>query len=160
MPGIVLDTGIFLQAAISRTGPAAGVLRLAERGAVTLYTSDALLDEVRDVLTRPAIRRKNPRYSDQDIENLVRFLEVKGIRVAEMRTHFQYQRDPDDEYLVNLAIEAGAKYLVSRDKDLLDLMDENTPAGKAFRRRFPGLTILDPVALLRALSPRGEGTPP
>ena len=63
---------------------------------------------------------------------------------------FTLDRDPKDEIYVNLAIEAGASYLVSRDKDLLDLMNDPD-----FRSRFPGLTILDPVAFLKELSARG-----
>jgi len=42
---------------------------------------------------------------------------------------------------------SGAKYLVSRDNDLLDLMQDET-----FRQRFPGLVILDPVTLLGELA--------
>jgi hypothetical protein len=49
------------------------------------------------------------------------------------------------------------RYLVSRDNDLLDLMDQTKPEGKGFAERFPGLQILDPVAFLRALSPTEEG---
>jgi hypothetical protein len=42
---------------------------------------------------------------------------------------------------------------VTRDKDLLDLMDQTTEAGTDFRQRFPGLTILDPEAFLRQFLP-------
>lgn len=66
-PAAVYDTGIFLQATLSGRGPAAGALRLFEQGAVTLYVSDELLEELRDVLKRPSVRRKNPHYTDQDI---------------------------------------------------------------------------------------------
>jgi predicted nucleic acid-binding protein len=68
---------------------------------------------------------------------------------------FTYPRDPDDEAYVNLALAACAPYLVSWDKDLLDLANESTAEGKGFRQRFPDLSILDPVAFLRVLAPRG-----
>jgi len=55
--------------------------------------------------------------------------------------------------VVNLALEAGASYLVTWDADLLDLMDIHRPEGKAFRAKFPDLVILDPVAFLRVLVP-------
>ena len=60
---------------------------------------------------------------------------------------FSYPRDPKDEPYVNLAVAAGLRYLVSRDKDLLDLMQD-----PSFQQRFPDLMILDPVTFLRALS--------
>jgi predicted nucleic acid-binding protein len=48
--------------------------------------------------------------------------------------------------VINLAIEVSATFLISRDKDLLDLIGDPD-----FRQRFPHLTILDPPAFLRAL---------
>lgn len=55
-------------------------------------------------------------------------------------------RDPKDEPYLNLAIAAKATYLVSRDRDLLDLMADPT-----FRQRHPDLLILDPVEFLREI---------
>ena len=44
-----------------------------------------------------------------------------------------------------------AKYLVTRDLDLLDLMkDEN------FRRRYPAMLILEPPAFLHEFPPRTQ----
>lgn len=44
---------IFLQAAARPTGPAAALLELVEIGAIELFVSDATIEELRDVLTRP-----------------------------------------------------------------------------------------------------------
>jgi predicted nucleic acid-binding protein len=52
----------------------------------------------------------------------------------------------------------GAKYLLTWDKDLLFLMEEN-PDGAEFRERFPGLIILTPVAFLRELAPANAVRP-
>jgi len=52
-----------------------------------------------------------------------------------------------DPKYVNLALAAGAKYLVTRDQDLLDLMKD-----EAFYKQYPQLTILDSVAFLRELA--------
>ena len=64
---------------------------------------------------------------------------------------FTLARDPKDEPYIDLAAAAQARYLVSRDNDLLDLMGD-----AAFRRQFPGLTVIDPVALLRELASATE----
>lgn len=54
------------------------------------------------------------------------------------------ERDPKDSKYVDLALAAGVEYLVTRDHDLLDLMNEQGAAGKDFRKRFPQLRILAP----------------
>jgi uncharacterized protein len=68
--------------------------------------------------------------------------------IADVPGQFQYDRDPKDEPYVDLALAAQAVYLVSRDKDLLELT-----ADEGFRERFPGLMVLDPAALLREMAP-------
>jgi uncharacterized protein len=61
---------------------------------------------------------------------------------------FKLERDPKDERYINLALASSAAYLITWDKDLLDLMDD-----KGFRLQFPQLTILKPPALLRPFPP-------
>ncbi len=62
---------------------------------------------------------------------------------------FAYQRDPEDAHYVNLAVAADARLIVSRDKDLLDLMDLAKPEAADFQNRYPALRILSPVEFLR-----------
>ena len=57
------------------------------------------------------------------------------------------ERDPKDSKYINLAIAARAPYVVTRDKDLLDLMSDR-PDGIEFRRRFPALKIVDPATFV------------
>ena len=57
--------------------------------------------------------------------------------------------DPDDAHHVNLALAASAELIISRDRDLLDLMDPSRKESVEFRRRFPLLRIQDPVQFLR-----------
>ena len=68
---------------------------------------------------------------------------------------FEYQRDPSDEPYINLAIGAQAKCLVSRDKDLLDLMTATDLESKQFRQRFRFLRIIDPADLLHEIKRLG-----
>ncbi|MDP9174026.1 MAG: hypothetical protein M3O30_09195 [Planctomycetota bacterium] len=67
---------------------------------------------------------------------------------------FVYERDPDDAQYINLALAAGAQLIVSRDKDLLDLMDIGRPESAVFQSRFPELRILNPVGFLREMGGR------
>ena len=68
-------------------------------------------------------------------------------------------RDPKDEKYINLAVEAEVYYIVSRDKDLLDLMTGHTDECKDFRRRFRPLRVIDPAEFLTIVLPKETAEP-
>lgn len=147
---VVFDCMVYLQAAISDAGPASACLRLAEAGRLTLYLDRETLAEARDVLGRAGLRKKFPRLTDDLVAVFLGQVEAIGSMLDHVPQVYTLERDPDDEPYINLAIAAQASYLVSRDRDLLDLMDD-----PAFRARFPDLSVVDPSALLRALGSSG-----
>jgi putative PIN family toxin of toxin-antitoxin system len=148
-PGVVCDCMIFLQAVANENGPAAAVLRLLDHDAISLFVSEAIFEEVRDVLSRAEVRARNKGITDARMDALFTRLAEKAIAIKNVPEEFRYERDPDDEPYINLALTTRAQYLVTRDTDLLDLMDESTEAGKGFRFKYPFLRILDPLAFLR-----------
>ena len=153
-PRVLFDTGTVLQAALNPRGPASRALSVLDQGQVEAILSPRLRSEYEDVLCRPAIRERYPRLTEDMVEAaLARFDEWAQL-VPNPPRHIEYPRDPDDEPLLNLAIQVGADYLVTRDKDLLDLA-----ADEAFRRRFPFLRIVDPVAFLEELTARERQQP-
>src|SRR4051812_6012639 len=114
-PLVVFDCMIFLQAAISPSGPAAACLRLVENGSLRLAMSQAGLDQIRDVLSRPKIRRATRALTPESIaEYLPRTTKLAPPR-AETPVIFSYPRDPKDEPYLNLAIAEQATSLVSFD---------------------------------------------
>jgi putative PIN family toxin of toxin-antitoxin system len=143
----VFDCMVFLQGAGRPAGPAGACLRLVDEGRVTLCVNADILAEVRDVLTRPKTRQRFPLLTPEWVETFVRAVESKALAFTEVPKAFPLERDPKDEPYLDLAIAASARYLVSRDSALLDLMTD-----ESFRRRFPSLTILDPPAFLQAVS--------
>lgn len=145
---VVFDCGIFLQGLISKSGPAVACLELVEREQIKLVISEDTLAEIKDVLSRPRLREKNPDLTDEKVEQLIEMLLEKGDFIKNIPQHFKYTRDPDDEPYINLAIEANAVFLVSRDNDLLDLMTDSTDECKDFRRRFRQIKIINPVEFL------------
>lgn len=152
-PGAVFDCNIYFQATRNANGPAAKVFRLLEEDRFTLFVSNEVMNEVRATLTNPGIRAKNPRFTDKVIDALLELVSKHSMVLQDIPERFTYQRDPDDAKYVNLALAAGARYLVTRDKDLLDLMNEDSTEGKDFRTQFPELMILDPVSFLQQMSP-------
>ncbi|HEV3263398.1 MAG TPA: putative toxin-antitoxin system toxin component, PIN family [Gemmataceae bacterium] len=124
----VFDCMVFLQAATRATGPAAACFRLVDAGAVELCVSADLLAEVKDVLARPSLQRRYKTLAPVNVAKFMAEVEGSAALIAHVPAVFSYVRDPKDELYVNLASAAGARYLVTCDKDLLDLMDEQTPA--------------------------------
>ena len=123
-------------------------------GRLELFLSPDILAEVRDVLSRPKTLRKFPALTAEAVDVFLADLASHATTLAAVPKVFPLPRDPKDEPYIDLAAAAQARYLVSRDDDLLDLMNDD-----AFRQQFPDLTVIDPVALLRELSPALESEP-
>ena len=113
--------------------------------------SEPIIREVRDVLNRAELRRKLPGISDRIVNAFLTKLEAKAILLANVPEEFHYERDPDDEMYINLAIVSDATYLVSRDKDLLDLMTTSTDVARQFRSRYPFLRIMTASTFIAAI---------
>ncbi|CAN5575974.1 hypothetical protein BH20ACI4_BH20ACI4_16300 [soil metagenome] len=122
----VFDCNVFLQAVSRETSVAAKCLRLVEKGLVRLYLCEEVLNEVEDVLNRPAIRNHFQTLTDEIVEAFLLKLQKNSRIIRQIPNKFKYSRDPDDEIYINLAIETKAAFIVSRDKDLLDLMNAYT----------------------------------
>jgi len=150
-PRVVFDCNVFVQAAANEESAAAKALDLLDEDAITLFVSDAVRDEIRDVLSRPYIRQLMPNITDERVDGIFRRLERKAVHIKNVPEEFRYERDPKDERDVNLAIVANARYLVSKDKDLLDLVNPSVKASEAFRTRYPMLRILKVPDFLKEL---------
>ena len=147
----VIDCPVYFQAVVSDISPAAACFDLAFSGRIRLIISDAIEAEVRDVLARPKLLKKRPYLKRPEARDLVNAMISVSHRIAEVPHVFSYPRDPKDEPYLNLAIAGHAEYLVSRDRDLLDLESRDSPVGQDLRKLAPRLRIVDPVELLRLL---------
>ncbi len=144
---VVFDCNILLQGLASPGGPAGQCVQLALDGEIELFLSLTVLDELRDVASRPKVVRQLQLTPDR-AEEFIEAVEVAATVLADFAETFSYDRDPDDAHYVNLAAASSASVIVSRDKDLLDLMDNARPEAVDFHKRFQLLRILDPVAFL------------
>jgi len=116
---------------------------------VTQFISKATLDEFRDVIFRPNILSKLPDFTTEQIETFIEDILSISTTQKNISTKFKFARDPKDEKYINLAIEVGADFLVTRDHDLLSLLTAHTDEAKEFRQKFRHLRIVDPVEFLR-----------
>jgi predicted nucleic acid-binding protein len=93
-------------------------------------------------LNRAEARKLLPGINDRIVNAFLSKLEAKAILIINVPEEFHYDRDPDDEMYINFAIVADATYLVSRDKDLLDLMTTSKDVARQFRLGYPFLRII------------------
>lgn len=152
---VVLDCNVLLQAAAFGLSPSAACLRLADSGIIRLCASNETLAELDHVLNRDIIKTRFGLTESVIAEFLYKLRTVSDFytRVPEV---FSLTRDPNDEPYINLAVAANADFLITRDKDLLDLMSNYDESGKQFRQRFRPLRVVDPVEFLPIMSDRVE----
>jgi putative PIN family toxin of toxin-antitoxin system len=116
----VLDPNVLVSAAISTAGPPRQIVAAWVDGRFELVTSPTLLDELRGVLARPKFRRWiSSELADQFVDGLA----DDALVLDDPPERPGVSPDPDDDYLIALARAAGADYLVSGDRHLLDLSD-------------------------------------
>lgn len=134
----VIDTNLLVSYALTK-GPTLSRLVIHwEKGAFVYLTSSPIIKELKEVLKRPYLREKmaaNPQLlidiAEADTEQVTGKLVLEGVC-----------RDPKDDIFIACAVEGEADYIVTGNKDLLDL-DE-----------YRGIKIVRPgefVAILDAL---------
>jgi putative PIN family toxin of toxin-antitoxin system len=154
-PRVVFDCNLFVQGIANRNSPARKALRLFLNGDISLFVSEPIIREVRDVLNRVELRRKLPGINDRIVKAFLTKLEAKAILITNIPEEFHYERDADDEMYINLAIVSNATYLVSRDNDLLNLMTVSTDIARQFRSRYPFLRIMTAADFTEAIESAG-----
>ena len=134
---VILDTNILLSAVMRRDTPPAKLYSAWRAGRFTLLTCELQLGEIRDVSRRPALRQ---RLRPALVGRLVN--ELRGLAlVLEPQPGMTVAEDPDDDFLLGLAVTGQADYLVTGDRR----------AGLLGLGRFSGTRIVtarDLVALI------------
>ena len=118
MRRIVVDPGVLVSAALSPAGNPARIVEAVRSGRVVLIVSPHLLAELDDVLGRPKFATK----LDADALSSLRHV-LAAAPAVDDPVAVSVSRDPKDDYLVALARQTGADYIVSGDADLTVLDD-------------------------------------
>jgi hypothetical protein len=114
----VIDTNVYVAALLSREGTPARIIGALADGLFDAIVCPRLLAELEGVLARPKIaRHASPDIARGYVEWLTRVAIVEPDPV-EVRQH---SPDPDDDYLIALAVSGRAPVVVSGDAHLLDL---------------------------------------
>jgi len=137
---IVLDTNVLISAVLFG-GPPRQVLELVISGTVDCSLSIPILDEIRQVLYRPKFGF-SPEQSFQLLDELHA---VCGVINPTVRLNV-VTSDPDDNMVLECALESGASFVVSGDRHLLDLVE------------FHGIQIVTPADYLKRIEEK-KGLP-
>ncbi len=131
----VVDVNVLISGVLSAKGSSAEILRASRDGQFELVVSELLLAELKRTLAYPKLRKRIPPGKATAFVNWVR---AQGSFAEDPASPPPVgSRDPDDDYLLALAINRRA-YLVSGDQDLLVLSDDLpilTPAQFATKLR-------------------------
>ena len=128
---VVIDTNIIISALVFGGKPRRVVDLIAE-DMVELIVAEEMLTEVRRIITS-----KFPEFLD-DLEKLEKLFESDAHWVKLGLITISASRDPDDDKFIEAAVIGGGKFIVSGDKDLLDL------------KSYKDINIVNPSEFLRA----------
>jgi len=129
----VLDTNVVLSAHLTIAGPSAVILDLVFSKFFRCFVSYPLLEEYEEVLKRPRFG-----FDAREIARSLRLIRNATIRVTP-RKPLTVTRDPDDNKVLECALEARADYVVTG----------NT---RDFPPRFQDIRIISPCSFLTILA--------
>ena len=111
----ILDTNIWISFLITKSMK--GIDRLIFNDKATLLFSNESMTEFIDVTSREKLK---PYFTKDDIASLIDLIEEYG-EIVEVKSKVDICRDKEDNFLLSLAKDGKANYLITGDKDLLVL---------------------------------------
>lgn len=112
---VILDTNLWISYLI--TNSFTEIDEFIQDGIINLIFSEELLDEFIEVAKKPKLKKF---FSTKDVESLLTTFN-EFAELISIESQIDVCRDKKDNFLLNLAIDGKADYLVTGDKDLLIL---------------------------------------
>lgn len=132
---IVVDTNVVVSGLLVPDGPPGRVVDLWIENKLTVIVCKVLIEEYFDVLLRPKFKKAGTIIERQDL--LVGLLELENSIFVYPKTVIDVIRDdPDDNRILECAVEGEVQYIISGDYHLLTL------------KEFQGIPIVSPAEFL------------
>ncbi len=112
---VIIDTNLWISFLITRDLKTLDIH--VKNGKIKILFSLELIEEFLSVANRPKFKRY---FSKEDIEQLIDLFDLYG-EIVQVKSKIELCRDPKDDFLLSLAIDSKADYLITGDNDLLDL---------------------------------------
>ncbi len=113
---VVIDTNLWISFLITKDFTKLDEIIFSRQG--ILLFSQELLDEFLEVAKRPKFRRF---FSNADIEEILETIDEYADFVK-VQSKVDVCRDLKDNFLLSLSVDGNADFLLTGDKDLLDLI--------------------------------------
>ncbi len=139
---VVLDSVVAVSAFLTE-GLTANLVSQCQEN-VNLYTAAEILQEIRHVLLEKPHIRNRYKYSSEQVEIFINHLRNICTVVEQLPEIRVVERDPKDDMIIACAVAASADYIISRDRDLLDLGN------------YQQIQIITPEHFMRILSDERE----
>jgi len=112
---VILDTNLWISFLISKDYSFLDNYVL--KGKVKLIFSEELFGEFISITERPKFKKY---FSKSDVDKLIQTIDKYGILIK-VTSEIKLCRDIKDNFLLNLAVDSNADFLVTGDKDLLEI---------------------------------------
>ena len=147
----VYDTMVFLQWAALPEGRQHGTIRAIYSGAIRLCVSQALLNEVQDVLSRPSVKLRSPNITPERLKEVLAATLEKADLIGDVPAVYTWPHHPSDDHLFNLAIAARVDRLVTWEERILSIDSKFPEDAKLLFGLAPQLRIVSPKQLAEEL---------
>ena len=112
---IIIDTNLWISFLTGRK--LSSLLDLLSYPEFQLVISTELIEEIHDVVSRPKLAKY---YTSENVNMLMKYMKDFSLSF-ELGNIPSRCRDPKDDYLLELALVSDADFLVTGDKDLLEV---------------------------------------
>jgi len=135
---VVLDTNVLVSATFW-SGPSFRIMQLVDKGKLELILSKDILKEYYSVVRSNEILEKITTVQQLAIAGAIQKILLKA-KIIEPKIKLNVVKaDPDDNIIIEAAVEGGADVIVSQDKHLTDLV------------AYGNINILKPIEFLKSL---------
>jgi putative PIN family toxin of toxin-antitoxin system len=112
---VIIDTNLWISFLIGKELQNLKNLIVTEK--IQLITTDQLLNELKIVVARPKLQKY---FGQEKVTELISLLDIVSEKLKIKKIE-QVCPDPKDDFLLALSKESKANYLVTGDKDLLEI---------------------------------------
>ena len=113
----MIDSNIFISGIIFGGNPRK-IIDIVTEGKIQLYISSDILREIKEVLERDKFG-----FSQNITQQIIFEIESLSEFVSPKSKHSIVNRDPDDNIIIDCAMEAKVDYIITDDYDLLSLKE-------------------------------------
>ncbi len=112
---VIFDTNVWISFLIGKR--LSKIKQYIADESIIIVTTEQLINEIKIVTGRDKLKKYFPQ---EKVDDLIRFLDLISEKV-EIESIYELSRDPKDNFLLDLIDFSKADFLITGDKDLLEL---------------------------------------